>query len=62
MNDNNNIFAFGRFFISISALVGLALTDLRHAEETIPSFIYIIIGAMNGVDLYNLVKTTKNGS
>ena len=54
------LYALLRFLASLLVLALLAIGDLLH-EENIPWPPYALIGALNGVDLYNLVKEKKNG-
>jgi len=53
------LYALIRFSLSIGALVVLAITDLNNDRDSIPTLVYLIIGALNGVDVYNLITKVK---
>lgn len=54
------LYALIRFVFSLLVLAVLAIVDIQF-EESIPTLVYALIGGLNGVDLYNLVKEKKNG-
>lgn len=56
----NDLFALLRFLISLTVLGFLAYQDL-HLEENIPNIVYLLIGALNGVDAYKLYNDIKKG-
>lgn len=53
-------YAFIRFLASLIVLCFLALADL-FSVEAISWYVYGLIGGLNGVDLYNLIKVKKEG-
>lgn len=53
---DNPLYALVRFLASLLVLFALAWLDLGH-DENVPTIVYLLVGALNGVDLYNLVKT-----
>ena len=56
---NAELYALIRFLASLLVLAALAWVDVQH-EESIPTIVYDLIGGLNGVDLYNLIKEKKN--
>lgn len=57
----NNIYALTRFVVSILVMAVLAGIDLWHDKDQIPTLVYLMIGALNGIDLYHLVKVSGKG-
>lgn len=52
------LYALLRFLASLLVLFALAIADLSFSEQ-IPWIVYALIGALNGVDLYNLIKEKR---
>ena len=61
INTKESLYALLRFIFTLAVLTVLSISDLRAAEETIPTAVYIIIGGMNGVDAYKLYQSVKVG-
>lgn len=53
--DSDTFFSFARFFVSTISLVSLAIFDL-YSQESISGTVYLMLGALNGVDIYKLIK------
>lgn len=58
--DRSALYSLIRFIFSMASLVTLAIADLNNDRDTIPTVVYLLIGALNGVDIYSLVKSVKN--
>lgn len=60
ITDKSALYALIRFIISILALLALAISDLNHDKDSIPTIVYLLIGALNGVDVYNLIQKSRS--
>lgn len=54
------LYALVRFCFSIVALVIIAISDLHNDKDSVPTIVYMLIGGLNGVDVYNLIQKAKN--
>lgn len=61
MSDKGSLYALVRFLASLLVITALAVFDLSKSEN-IPTIVYALIGALNGVDLYNLYKANKEAT
>jgi len=51
-----SLFAFLRFLSTMLVLLVLSLADLVVINGEVPTVVYLMIGALNGVDAYKLYR------
>lgn len=58
-SSKDSLFALIRFVASLIVLLLLAVADLVVERGEVPTVVYMLVGALNGVDGYKLFKEVQ---